>query len=244
MLSFDKAAFSYGPFPVCYIPDFVDADLYSKLVNSFPAVELFEYKPQLGDKYSLAERNNGEKYHAFLAGTPVWGEFYRHLKSDAFVRKVLEFLKANNIDLGLDNYRFTTKRRSSLMSRIKRRTELGARFEFSAMGGNGGSILPHTDSPNKLVTLVMSMIKPGEWDQAWGGGTQMCLPKDRTKVYNHMNRYMTFEEVDVTDSYPFVPNQCILFIKTFNSWHQVTPIHTPPGSPLRKTVTVNIELIK
>jgi hypothetical protein len=244
LLRYDDASFIYVPFPVSYIPGIFDPATYERLSTTFPAIELFEHKPDLGDKYSLAERNNSENYHAFLANSPAWNALYKHIKSEAFVRHVLEFLKINHIDLGLDGFKFSNKRHSSLWSRITRQSELGARFEFSAMGGNGGSILPHTDHPNKLVTLVLSMIAPDEWDQSWGGGTQMCIPNDRTKIYNQMNKYMTFNEVEVVAAYPFVPNQCIVFVKTYNSWHQVQPIYTPPGSAFRKTLTINIELLK
>jgi hypothetical protein len=30
--------------------------------------------------------------------------------------------------------------------------------------------LLHTDTPKKIITLVLSMIKEGEWDSALGGG--------------------------------------------------------------------------
>ncbi len=244
MFEYRKAAFTYEPYPVCYISDFLPTDLYGRLAATFPKTELFEYKPSLGDKYSLAERNNGDKYRSFLAANSDWQNLYSYVKSEKFVHDTLEFLKRSHIDLGLNEFKFTTGRHASLLSRVNRQTELGARFEFSAMGGSGGCILPHTDHPNKLVTFVISMVGEEGWDQGWGGGTQTCLPKDRTRIYNQMNRYMEFDEVDVVKSYPFLPNQCILFIKTYNSWHQVAPIHSPPGSPLRKTLTINIELIK
>jgi hypothetical protein len=244
VFSLANAEFDYEPYPICYAPDVFSASDYAALTAAYPDVSLFAHMPKLGDKYSLSERNNPAEYRKFIASQPLWAKLHAHLKSQAFIDETLAFLGRHHIDLGLGAYRFTNvagAKRSGLMSRLTGRPELSARFEFSMMGGQGGHILPHTDDHRKLITLVFSMNRMGEWDDAWGGGTQTCLPKDRTRVYNQVNKYMDFAEVDVLKSFDFEPNQCILFIKTYNSWHQVAPINAPPGAPLRKTLTVNIE---
>jgi len=245
MLSFSQATFVYEPYPICWIGNvFSDAE-YDALTRSYPDLGLFDHKPKLGDKYSLSERNNPDNYRRFVEGSPPWAKLHAHVKSARFIDGTFGFLKQHNIDLGLGRYDVNLtrwrKKKSSWRSRLSQRAELNVRFEFSVMGGQGGHILPHTDDPVKLVTLVMSMIRPGEWNDAWGGGTQVCMPKDRTLIYNQLNRFLDFEQVDVLGSYDFRPNQCILFIKTYNSWHQVAPINAPVGAPLRRTLTINIE---
>jgi len=40
---------------------------------------------------------------------------------------------------------------------------------------------------------------------------------------------------------PFVPNQCIIFIKTFNSLHSVKRMTETGSNLLRKTITIVIE---
>lgn len=244
MLNYGSAAFDYEPYPICYITDVLDEDTYGRLVETYPDRELFEYKPELGHKFSLSEVNNRQNYENFLAGSPVWKAFYDHVKSADFVEKVLEMLAANKIDLGLRRIRVLSEKtghKASLLSRIRRQTELSARFEFSMMPADGGRILPHTDAPNKLITLVVSMMRPDEWDMAWGGGTSFCLPTDRTLVFNHLNKSLAFEDVDTVKTFPFEPNQCVLFVKTYNSWHHVAPMTGPGDAPLRKTLTINIE---
>jgi hypothetical protein len=244
VFSYSEAAFDYEPYPICLAPNVLpDAD-YDELVRTYPDVALFDHKPSLGDKYSLSERNNREQYQQFLGSSAPWARVHDYIKSQRFIDDTMAFLETRNIDLGLKPYvvRSTTgKAKPSIVSRLARTTELSARFEFSIMGGNGGHIRPHADEPKKLITLVISMIKPGEWNDAWGGGTQVCLPKDRTLIFNQVNRYLDFDQVDVLKSFDFRPNQCLLFIKTYNSWHQVSPIHAPPDAPLRKTLTINIE---
>lgn len=244
MFSYTQAAFDYEPYPIGRVDHVLgDAD-YDTLVATYPDISLFEYKPALGEKYSLSERNNAENYRRFIASSPEWAKVHAYLKSPRFIEETLAFLKTRNIDLALGDYGIVEthgKKKTSLASKLLGRTELSSRFEFSIMGGQGGHIRPHTDEPRKLITLVVSMIKPGEWDEAWGGGTEVCLPKDRTRVFNQANKYMGFEDVDVIRSYGFKPNQCVIFIKTYNSWHHVSPLTAPPGSPLRKTLTINIE---
>ena len=245
MLDFAGASFEYEPYPVGLIKPVFDAGVYARLAASYPARELFEFKPMLGNKYSLSEVNHSAQYRRFIDGTRDWKRFHDYIKGDEFIGRVLRFLALHHIDLGLQRYRVVSGRpalgRSSLLSRLQRKLELSARFEFSMMSADGGHILPHTDSPQKLVTLVFSMMAEGEWNPAWGGGTDIVLPRDRTLVYNHVNRSLPFSDVDILRTCDFMPNQCVIFVKTFNSWHSVAPMSGDPDSALRKTLTINIE---
>ena len=94
---------------------------------------------------------------------------------------------------------------------------LEARFEFSALPADGGNLPPHTDAPTKIVTMIVSILEDGEWDEAIGGGTDVNWPKDDTATFNQMNRVAGFDEMEVLDTYPFTPNQCVVFVKTFNA---------------------------
>ncbi len=244
MFDFTNSDFRYEPYPICYAENVFPSNRYQELCDRFPPKDLFEYKPKKGKKYSLSERNNGRKYRDFVAREPVWKDFHAYVKSNRFIADLLKFFDDKHVDLQQTGYSVVSKRESrrrSLMSRVLGRDELSARFEFSMMGPDGGHIRPHTDAPGKIITLVFSILPPDQWNQDWGGGTQVCLPKDRTKIYNQANNYMDFEGVDIVHSYPFHANQCILFIKTYNSWHQVAPINGPKDAPDRKTLTINIE---
>lgn len=244
MLRFQQAEFSYEPYPICLIPSAIaDAD-YQEMLKTYPDLSLFEFKPKLGNKYSLSERNNRREYASFISKSPLWSRFHSYIKSRKFIDETLALLKSNNIDLDLDEYMFRGARgkpKRSLMSKLLDRTELNARFEFSIMSSTGGHIRPHTDEPKKLITLVVSILEASEWSSEWGGGTQVCFPKDRTRSFNQTNEYLDFAEVETLRDYAFRPNQCLLFIKTYNSWHHVQPMTAPEGSPMRKTLTINIE---
>lgn len=244
--NYQNAQFDYEPYPICYIPEFLDKDVYKTLQETYPSVELFKFIKGLGNKYSLAEKgkNNLKFYSDFMKKNEAWREFYHTVKSKKFVNDTFMFLRDNHIDLGVRRFAYTgdmkKKRRNPILRMVNKR-QLRSRFEFSIMRANGGHILPHTDVPKKMVTLVLSFIKDGEWNDAWGGGTAVQLPKDRTRVFCN-DAQEQFDKMETLKTFPFNPNQAILFVKTYNSWHAVNPM-TGPEEALRKTVTINIENI-
>jgi hypothetical protein len=245
LLNFRDVRFDYDPYPLGLIPGVFTDDFYPRLVRSYPALPLFKYMPMLGEKYSLSATNNPANYHRFLTGNPDWRTFYQYILSDSFVMSTLEMFRAHNLDLGLPpRYRVVSGKRRAISTRINRMrniAELSARFEFSMMSGQGGHILPHTDSPTKIITFVFSIASPHEWDQKWGGGTAVVWPKEKRDIYNHVNKQLKLEQVDPIREYPFDSNQALVFIKTFNSWHAVWPMKANSSSVFRKTLTVNIE---
>lgn len=249
----NDAEFVYAPFPFGVIANVMDAGFYRQLVAEWPPTELFVFKENLGKKYSLSEVNNGEGYLRFLRTNRVWGEFYRRLKSPEFVREVLQVLQSQNIDLGLAGKHIATvhalstvgEKLSGAMTKLARlrgtEASLSSRFEFSMLPASGGNIKPHTDAPQKLVTLVFSMLDDHEWRQEWGGGTAMLRTNEPALAFNHMNKQADFNRFEPVSVVEFVPNQCLIFIKTFNSWHTVYPMTGPADAPMRRTLTINIE---
>ena len=57
--------------------------------------------PKVGNKYSLSEKNNPEKYKAWIATHSRWREFHDWVKSGDFIAGVLAALKQRGVDLGL-----------------------------------------------------------------------------------------------------------------------------------------------
>lgn len=246
--NFDNAQFDYKPYPICYIPKFINENNYNQLANSYPDISKFANMGKYGHvKYSLAEHYNPEFYQEFLKNNPTWNEFYNYVKSKQFVLDVLDFLKAHNIDLGIkkkiwfmkDGKIASSKWMKALACLFNRRV-MSSKFEFSMLPANGGQVTPHTDSVNKTITLVVSFIKDGEWKKEWGGGTSVNDTKDDKQYYNQVNNVIPFEQVKEIKTFPFDPNQCVLFIKTYNSLHSVYPMNGPEGA-MRKTATVCIK---
>jgi 2OG-Fe(II) oxygenase superfamily len=249
MLSFNNVNFLYEPYPIGVAAGVFEEQFYKQLVESFPPVELFSFMPLLGNKYSLSEVNNPDAYHEYVRTTPVWNEFHRWIKREEFPGEILAMLRQHNIDLHVPNQAASN---GSGGSRLKRLVfgelsppppTLSARFEFSMLPAHGGFIKPHTDSPQKIITLVVAMLSKGEWDPAFGGGTDVLRPKDITRNYNFKNDYLEFDEVETLTTFEYQPNQCVIFIKTFNSLHAVRPMTAQGGQLMRRTLTVNIEKV-
>jgi hypothetical protein len=243
--------FRYEPYPVGYGVGVFAPDVYTDLQKHWPATSLFEFKPELGDKFSLSELNRADDYHRFVEQTPCWRALRTRVKSATFVRYVIDFFARRGIDFGLQNCKMSDQ--SGMSGTLRRvgaglryaagrplRRRLSSRFEFSMLPAAGGNILPHTDSPGKIITLVLSMCEGSEWNPAWGGGTTILKPVDRSRSYNWLNRQLQFDECETVETHLFVPNQCVVFVKTYNSLHAVHPMTGPPGV-MRRTLTINIE---
>ena len=252
MFKFEHAEFRYEPYPIGLVRPVMDQSYYDELVDSFPPKELFEFKEKFGNKYTLSQKFQSRNYHDFIASKPIWRDLLAWIKSEDFMLHVDRMLQDNDIDMGFKMLRFSPKKRRK---RIYRRTvkdlkhgrwpqrppKLRTRFEFSMLPADGGFVIPHTDTPRKIITLIVSMIKEGEWEPSFGGGTDIDRPKDKRFAYNYLNRIVPFEEVEVIDTLPFTPNQCVVFVKTFNSLHSVQPMQQKGSPAMRRSLTINIE---
>ena len=249
--SFDQLKFRYDPFPIGVAKPLMAEDVYDELLGNFPDVDLFEdYRAmgKPGHKYTLSEKENRRVYNDFIRSNPVWREFHSWIKSNDFVYGIMDTLREHQIDLG---YRYTPAfkrlfkqlkeiRRGRLCARLP---YLRARFEFSALSADGGHLVPHTDSVPKVVTIIVSMVREGEWNPDFGGGTDVNRPKDIRTSFNELNKLGRFEDMEVLDTFEYAPNQGVIFIKTFNSWHSVRPMTGTGSDALRRTLTINIEAL-
>lgn len=258
MLNFTEILFRYDPYPIGFAKNVLEPKLYDALTREFPQLEQLKQAPNMGTNKFLLTEFSGEPYFALIRNSANWRKFHDYIKSREFIDTVLATLCAGNIDLGFNGARHVSD--NHFDPKIKRLTEkvkrnfaarflqpqggvsghLTSRFEFSALRGEAGSHRPHTDAPRKIVSLVLSMMRPGEWDPAWGGGTSVVRPLDQSRNFNHLNKYMGFDDVEVLETYPFIPNGCVLFVKTFNSWHAVMP-YTAKVDVVRKSVVINID---
>lgn len=234
MLSFNNLTMRKDPFPIGLAPQVFDVHLYEALIADFPPDSIFQ---AMGDgtdanKLSLSERNRPRYYAEFLKTHTLWRLFYTYVKT-AFVPQILAVMKAH--ECSLPDHPYT------------------ARFEFSLIPANGGFIRPHTDTSKKVVSLVIPMVRPGEWDTAWGGGTDILEPRHHNEcsvfpclqvAHSTGMPLVDYEvdllEFDVVSTFAFDPNQAAVMLKTKNSWHSVGPLHGPTGSK-RRSLTVMVE---
>jgi hypothetical protein len=229
-INLDNAEFVYEPFPMGLARPVFEPDLYERLVAAFPGPDQLARRPEQGRKYGLSDQVvNAREFRRFVGAHELWREVWEEVRSREFRVRLLELLRDAGIDLSLlpssDGLRERVRRgRDAVRRRYvpPRRPRLRGTLEFSMMPADGGHILPHTDVPEKLVTLVFSMVAPGEW--------------------RFVNQYLEFDEVEVLKTFPFEPNQAVIFVKTFNSLHCVRPM-TGPENAMRRTLTANLRRI-
>lgn len=248
--NYQNLKFRYEPFPIGRALGFLDDGTYGEMVDNFPSVDIFESFQAMGkkgEKYTLSQKENPKVYESFVRSSPIWREFHGWIKSDDFVYGLLDALRERHIDLGYRKASSIRRLTKNAKSRMRgkgssgRHAPLRARFEFSALPADGGCLPPHTDAPTKIATVIVSMLKDGEWNPAFGGGTDVNRPKEERLSFNQVNHVAGFDEMEVIDTFEFTPNQGVIFVKTFNSWHSVRPMTGHGSDALRRTLTVNIE---
>lgn len=243
----ERLQLRYDPFPIGIAKPIFSEGAYADLLGSYPPIEQFTTLDKVGTKYTLSEKYNGRQYKHWIHDHPAWRDFHAWVKSRDFIETVFGILRERHIDLGIKLdagplTRGVTRLRALLEGGTALKVaHLSTRFEFSMLPAKGGCIRPHTDNPSKLVTLVVSMVDPVEWKPAYGGATEINRPKDPSRLFNRTNEQLGFDDVEKIDEYPFEPNQALLFVKTFNSWHCVRPMPVPDDELMRRTLTINIE---
>lgn len=220
-LSFSNLSFRSHPYVIGSASDVLPAQVYADMTAQFPPLALFKSFGTANKKFSLSTVNNPNQYAAFLASSDLWRAFHSYVKRE-LIDQMREVFAEHDVAW-------------------PKGSDLKARWEFSLLPTDGGCLRPHTDLPSKLVTIVVSMRPTvDEWGAEWGGGTDVLVPKHGQALDDYKADWAEF---DTVHTYPYVPNQAVVFIKGPNSWHGVAPM-TGPAGLLRRSLTINIERAK
>lgn len=213
LLRLDDIAWQMEPYKIGLCRPVFEASVYEDLVATWPATELFlKITNPSYRKLAMTERAP-KNYYAFLETCKPWQAVYRCIKSQEWIDYAVRAT-------GLPPGKYTS------------------RFEFSLMPAAGGGIDPHTDIPSKVLTLIVPIMRVAEWDAAWGGGTDVLVPRDPGKVL--MDYKVPLSEFEKAATYEYEPNQACVFLKSDRSWHSVGPI-VGPADKWRRTLTINVE---
>lgn len=248
MLNFNKVEMRYEPYPLAVLRPALDQAQYNELVENFPDESLFGVLPKYPYKLSLSEKWNPSGYRRFLKENRPWNRFHSWVKSDDFIAQTVSFLRDNHVELPLDRYLEKGNQWVLNATRALGKgrlpgfgARLSSRFEFSSLRADGGRVEPHTDAPQKVITLVLTMIKHDEWNLSYGGGLDVNRAVDNRFAYNWKNKIVPWDKIEVVETIPFLPNQCTVFVKTHNSLHSVREMKQAGSKALRKSVTIVIE---
>ncbi len=171
MLQYQNIKFDYEPFPIGVARPAFAPDTYRPWWKAFRRSICLNTKPTRATSIRFPGQQSG-KYRRYVQSSAPWRAFHEFIRSGAFVSGAVEMLKRNGFDLGLPIPGFAE--RLYLKARAIKRGNpcrifptIKSRFEFSAMPITGGNILPHTDHPKKLITMVVPMLRDDEWNDAW-----------------------------------------------------------------------------
>jgi hypothetical protein len=206
------------PFPHFYVPQVFPEDYYRELLANLPRTEVLTPIHETG-MVGIVDKRTGElkpvyepRYIADLAVLEeneergqghLWRDLSSWLLADGFR------------DLIVDKFRPGIIERFGADSRLA--THVDGRFvrDFTEY-----QILPHTDSPQKLVSLLFYL--PGD-DSLARHGTALYRPLDPAFRCEGKGRY-PFESFRRVATMGFLPNALFAFLKTDRSFHGVEPI--------------------
>ena len=250
------------PFPIFEFHNLFDASIFCKLQAEFPDKTLFPGRYlENGGKFYM--NGTTREFDDFLEKSPIWKDLFRvfykpEIVADFYAltqqfssertpteRKRWQICFGKKDDFP-EGARYTI---SALKARLLDRIQVRLGFEFSCME-QGCYIPPHTDMPEKLLSL---MIYFPEEDVTYpdGTGTEFY----RKKPDNHdMRSWQTswvkgdgvhkfFESNDIFYTSPFTANKIVGFLKTSNSWHGVRQLSLPMHV-LRRSLNISYILIR
>ena len=159
----------YEPFPIGVAWPIMDEAAYLRYLDRYPPIELFEYIPKVGNKYRLSEKYHPEKYTTGSRATSCWREFHRWAN-----RRTSSSWCSTSWPGAWSTSDSSDARPPSSCSAACAgcwlaaggRARTGSRRGSSSRcsRADSGSVTPHTDNPDKIITMVVSMARPGEWD--------------------------------------------------------------------------------
>jgi Rps23 Pro-64 3,4-dihydroxylase Tpa1-like proline 4-hydroxylase len=228
---------SYDPFCHFQIENYLPATMYQSLLESFPEQSWFPDKVE-GDKNRLHSLYSSDILRRFCRQNPAWQEFMDFLSSQLFLNDLYRFVWHGLVKSRgfLNSRRWCDPTTGNLLMRIIKQP-VKMQFEFSRLQ-RGSFVPPHTDAPDKLVSLLLYFPDP-EWRENYGGNTDFFRPKRSNLESNWDNRRVPVEELVPFFSSPFTPNRLVGFLKSRNSYHGVQPITCPDGMS-RNSLNINV----
>jgi len=232
--------------PCCFfhVDDFLPSALYDALAASFPSEDA-PYRPNEEGKLGLRSSDAPDAFEAFCEAHPPWRELVDFLASDAFVldlgRRLSAPLRRARGVAGRKRWRNDTGRPASNNPlRYALSEPVRATFQFSRLPA-GADVVPHTDAPRKLVSLLLYFADP-DWRVEWGGGTEFLSAGPGLGPTRPTER-VPFDRLTPAAEVPFVPNRLVGFVRSPRSWHGVRPLRCPPERA-RKALLINLKRLK
>ena len=234
------------------INNFFSDEFYKKLKSNFP---LFSSK-ELNKEIFLNQRNGKfafnsemEIYHSLLKDNKQMKKLHEIVISQEFIDyffKLLfmDFSKSKKIKffdlikvLKIPSIEEPSKLKKLFYQQIK------VTLEYSYIL-NGGKIVPHTDNPTKLLSLMLYFP---DNDEKLNNEMELGTVFWSSKIKNYENIHQ-FEKLEtkfienpdnrIYKKLPFIGNNLYGFIKNESSWHSVDTVKMN-NNYIRKSVNIN-----
>jgi hypothetical protein len=249
------------PFFIFEFANVLDAGFYQELDAAFPAKEEFPASwTNRGGKYYM--HNKMPEYGEFTRRVPLWTRLYERFAAPETMERFYELLQMGSSGRPPQDMRpWAVDDRESpkgiakrplmalrrYMDRRRPTTPIRLQFEFSFLESSC-YIPPHTDTPSKLVTLMLYFPDDGA-TYPRGTGTEFyrgmgntpATPGWSTGMMNEEDTKEFFRKHEIFYVSDFTPNKLVGFIKSGNSWHGVQPLTLAPGVT-RRSLNINYYL--
>lgn len=235
LLTRRAAAPTLEPFPHFMVDDYLPAELYAAARAEFPVgCKTDRYSNR---KMVFSEHRHPDEVAAFLADDEVWRRLIDFFGGDTFLQDLRRYLGPALVHARGPAGAMRWRRRDAqpVLPVIDRPVTFG--YEFSLLD-DGAYLYPHTDSPAKLVSLLL-YFPTDDWRPEFGGSTDLYTPKNPRHGRNWANRNLGFEDVELAVQSAFRPNRLFGFVKAANSLHGVAPIACGPDR-LRLSFNFNV----
>jgi hypothetical protein len=223
----------------------IDSDrltqMYSSLEKNFPE-DLSLYKSDQNGKYRI--ENDSLEMVSIKLNT-LWKNLHKVLDQIILVEIISNILPEQNLA------RVTKNPIINILNKyIKNKTLIKPSLEFSILK-DGAKLVPHTDSTNKVITLMMYFPTKDQEERDDLGTLFHAFPAEKKLLYeNKANRhykpelYPNFYQ-DSTELYriPFTKRAIYGFVKGSHSWHSLPSVKLRP-TELRRSLNINVYIYK
>lgn len=229
------------PFTIFGIRGMFDDAEIALIREKFP-VDIKLYAAENNEKYSISE-GRPEMYS--IIKDEFWKKTFIKFTEKSFIKELLDFLQLDSKS-GERIAIASINPIVNFFNRIHGKLLVDIRFQFSLMPP-GAFIVPHTDSPDKFITLCFYI--PDE-DQEGNAELGTNFFKPNSEEAKHLNWSNTHLKLGSAEYESFMNDHSILlrpsytskeivgFIKNENSWHSVDAVKLPVGES-RKSLNIN-----
>lgn len=225
------------PFTTFHAENLLPDNLYSQLANNFPLEEWF-VDGTVGEKRRFGSHASPEVFLQFRSAFPLWDNFMRQFETPVFLKDlypiVYPSLKSARGYLGSRPW---VPADGVGLAALLTKQPVEISFEFSRIP-TGGLVPPHTDSANKLLSLIIYFPDP-KWKESYGGGTKFYRTSDPALEQSWDSEYITLDDLIAFDEAPYKPNYLVGFVKSSNSFHAMDPLQCPEEI-VRDSLNINI----